>query len=527
MQFVDVQAGPIDRAFGIASVTLHTASTETAATIPGLPADEATRYATGSPSSGSHTVPDSEPPTEAAEPRAVEQQGDRTHPLTGLVQGVLWAGVAMAAVLGQLFTGGNGEDGLPLWLDVLMRVGRRPRAGRQVRVPHLVVHAVPHRWHRARITSGILQKSSRRIPYERIQSVDIAEPFLARIIGLAELRIEMAGGNDSRTTLRFLPLDDARRLRRLLLGRAHGQSAEDLEVETAEPELELIAHVSPGRVVLGTVLSLDFLAAVLGTIASSWRRSGSTRSSPSSAVSSRAHLAGSDRRQARPDAVGLHADPHRHRAPHRARAALPLVAEHPVRAGARRRGGGAVRLAPARLATTGGRRRRVRLTGNSDSSDINSTLLPIADPALAAAVLDELVPGAQSAPEERVPVPRRSWPFAPIGWRYRWVAADDVAFVARSGWLERTTDVVPHARTQSVELRQGPWQRRLNVATVEIHTPKGPVDADGPHLDAADAHRVAFTQLALARRARAPRTGESAAARGVLGTSGERCRQLT
>ena len=43
MQFVDVQAGPIDRAFGIASVTLHTASTETAATIPGLPADEATR----------------------------------------------------------------------------------------------------------------------------------------------------------------------------------------------------------------------------------------------------------------------------------------------------------------------------------------------------------------------------------------------------------------------------------------------------------------------------------------------------
>jgi membrane protein YdbS with pleckstrin-like domain len=43
MQFVDVQAGPIDRAFGIAKVTLHTASTETAADIPGLPADEATR----------------------------------------------------------------------------------------------------------------------------------------------------------------------------------------------------------------------------------------------------------------------------------------------------------------------------------------------------------------------------------------------------------------------------------------------------------------------------------------------------
>lgn len=43
MQFVDVQAGPLDRAFGIATVTLHTASAETAADIPGLLADEATR----------------------------------------------------------------------------------------------------------------------------------------------------------------------------------------------------------------------------------------------------------------------------------------------------------------------------------------------------------------------------------------------------------------------------------------------------------------------------------------------------
>jgi len=43
MQFVDVQAGPLARAYGVASVTLHTASAETAADIPGLPAAEATR----------------------------------------------------------------------------------------------------------------------------------------------------------------------------------------------------------------------------------------------------------------------------------------------------------------------------------------------------------------------------------------------------------------------------------------------------------------------------------------------------
>lgn len=42
-QYVDVKAGPLQRAFGIATVTLHTASTKTAAHIPGLRPAEATR----------------------------------------------------------------------------------------------------------------------------------------------------------------------------------------------------------------------------------------------------------------------------------------------------------------------------------------------------------------------------------------------------------------------------------------------------------------------------------------------------
>ena len=43
MQYVDVQAGPLDRAFGIAQVQLHTASSGTDASIPGLPPHEAAR----------------------------------------------------------------------------------------------------------------------------------------------------------------------------------------------------------------------------------------------------------------------------------------------------------------------------------------------------------------------------------------------------------------------------------------------------------------------------------------------------
>jgi len=43
MQYVDVEAGPVDRAFGIAQVQLHTASASTDATIDGLEPAEAER----------------------------------------------------------------------------------------------------------------------------------------------------------------------------------------------------------------------------------------------------------------------------------------------------------------------------------------------------------------------------------------------------------------------------------------------------------------------------------------------------
>ncbi len=43
MQYVDVEAGPIDRRFGIAKVQLHTAAPGTDAYIPGLTPEEAAR----------------------------------------------------------------------------------------------------------------------------------------------------------------------------------------------------------------------------------------------------------------------------------------------------------------------------------------------------------------------------------------------------------------------------------------------------------------------------------------------------
>ena len=43
MQFIDVQAGPLERLFSLATVRLHTAAAATDARIPGLEPDEAAR----------------------------------------------------------------------------------------------------------------------------------------------------------------------------------------------------------------------------------------------------------------------------------------------------------------------------------------------------------------------------------------------------------------------------------------------------------------------------------------------------
>ena len=446
-------------------------------------------------------MPDSEPLTDQDETERAEVIGSRTHPLTGLVQGALWAGAAVLALLGQMF-GANDGQGLPLWVEALLRVGGGLLVG--------VAFGFLSWWFtrfvidgtELRINSGVLQKQSRRIPYERIQSVDIAEPLLARIVGLAELRIEMAGGSNSRSSLRYLPLDDARALRRILLGRAHGRAVEELEADT-DGELEIITRVSPGRVVLGTLLTLDFLMASVGTVAllvaalrfdqviaflggfvplATWLTQ----------IIGKRVLMQWNFTLSR-SATGLRIE---RGLLSRTSQSIPFARVQGVAVEEpyvwRRLGWQRLEVDVAGYAAQGG----------DDSSDISSTLLPIADPALAAVVVDQLVPGARPTHVEKVAVPRRAWPFAPVGWRYRWVGTDDVAFVARSGWLERTTDVVPHARTQSVELRQGPWQRRLGLATVEVHTPKGPVDADGRNLDAHDAQRIAFDQLSRARHAR-------------------------
>jgi putative membrane protein len=99
--------------------------------------------------------------------------------------------------------------------------------------------------------------------------------------------------------------------------------------------------------------------------------------------------------------------------------------------------------------------------------------------------------------------PRRSRWLDPLGWRRNGFTVLPRAVLARSGRLRRTLVVVPHGRTQSLGLEQGPWQRRLGLATFVLHSTPGAISPAVPHLDAHVARGLLDEQAWRAREARA------------------------
>jgi putative membrane protein len=100
------------------------------------------------------------------------------------------------------------------------------------------------------IETGLLRRRSRRLPLARLQAVDVVEPILAKVFGLAELRIRLAGSSRVDGRLAYLDEATAVRLReRLLLGQ------QGAEPEREPPESALLATVHPGRLVASVLLS--------------------------------------------------------------------------------------------------------------------------------------------------------------------------------------------------------------------------------------------------------------------------------
>jgi putative membrane protein len=90
-----------------------------------------------------------------------------------------------------------------------------------------------------RIDSGILSRTHRSIPFDRIQDVDISQGPVARALGIAKVKFETGASgraNKDEGVLQAIPLQRAQELRALI--RAHRSGAPEAKAATAQMEAE-------------------------------------------------------------------------------------------------------------------------------------------------------------------------------------------------------------------------------------------------------------------------------------------------
>jgi putative membrane protein len=414
----------------------------------------------------------------------------RLHPLSPAVRAgrVL---VAFAAVFLPTFLGGsrNGWDAAihGIALAALLGLG--------------VVSWLVTRWrvegNDLRIETGWIRRSSMRYPLSQVQAIDTVRPGLARLFGLAELRLRM-GGTGGSATLAYLPVNHANTLRARLLALATGH-----QEDTPEPQDEVLVTVPVGRMLASLTLTLPALLVIAygGTLI------------VASAVDASAtgYIAG----YAAPVMIGNALALWRrfNRAYHATVAQAPeglRVRAGLVETSAETIPGGrvqAVRLLEPWLWRPFGWCRldvdlagRAREPGHEEENGRElRAVLPVGSRDEAQQLLGLLVPGA---PDARRRPPRRARWKSPLRYRRLSFGYDTRYVVATSGRLARIQAWVPLTKVQSLRLVQGPVQRRIRLATVRLDTAGKRFGAVLRDIDSDDSLRDLERLTDLARAAR-------------------------
>ncbi|MFF4492143.1 PH domain-containing protein [Streptomyces sp. NPDC001544] len=313
-----------------------------------------------------------------------------------------------------------------------------------------------------RIRTGLLFRRTAHIRLERIQAVDVTQPLLARVAGVAKLRIDVVGA-DKKDELAFLGEDEARALRAELLARAAGFAPETAHEVGEAPARELM-RVPPRGLALALVLtgaSWLSLAAALVVPPVLWLATHSVWTVLATGVPL---LGGAGARSAgrfvaeydwtvaeSPD--GLRID---HGLLDRTHETVPPGRVQTVRI-----------VEPLLWRRRGWVRVELAVAGSS-----NSLLVPVAPRAVAESVIARVLPGVTVPPVLARPPRRARW-CLPVWWRGHGIAVTDTVFAARHGLLRRRLSLVPHAKVQSARLTQGPWKRLWRVADVHVDTGAG------------------------------------------------------
>lgn len=391
---------------------------------------------------------------------------------------------------------------------------------------------------------GVLFRQHRQVRLERVQAVELSRPILARLFGLARVVVQSAGGSDSQLTLSFIELGRAEVLREHLLDLA-GQSEEGpapldpsgLPSSPSEATPDAVAgprapvsavpvvEVPNGRLFVATILhgSTIFLGIVLfgALITAGVMSVGPLALAGVPAMLPAAFFIALNRGKEmlthgnfRLADVGTGVRVTEGLTDLRTMT-IPL---HRIQA--------LEIVQPLWWRPVGWWRVRVNVAGvgSSGSSDgegeRETTLLPVGTleeaqrllrvlaPRVPTEVWTDAVLGDQPQPGWQTISPRAKV-LDPLSWRRNGWSDTAGAVLLRSGRLTRRAIAVPHARIQSVTMRQGWLQARLGVASTHVVPAPGPISPVIAHLDLGDAQSF-FAQVS--ERARAARRGPGPAA---------------
>lgn len=310
-----------------------------------------------------------------------------------------------------------------------------------------------------RIRTGLVFRRSAHIRLERIQAIDVTQPLLARVAGVAKLKLDVIG-TDKKDELAFLGADEARALRAELLARAAGFAPETAHEVGEAPSQELL-RVPPGVLAVSLVLT----GATWGTLAAAvvvptvlWLLTESAWTVLATALPlfGAAGASSVGRFVTEYDwTVGESQDGLRldHGLLDRAHETVPPGRVQTVRI-----------VEPLLWRRRGWVRVELDVAGSS-----NSVLLPVAPREVAESVVARVLPGVTVPPRASLSrPPRRAGRCVPLWWRGYGLAVTDAVFAARTGLFQRSLALVPHAKVQSVRLTQGPWERLWGVADVHV-----------------------------------------------------------
>lgn len=107
------------------------------------------------------------------------------------------------------------------------------------------------------IDSGVLSRRAREIPYGRIQNVDIRQNVLQRVLGIAEVRLETAGGGETEAQLRYVSLADAESVQEEVSRRKRGSAVADADAATVQESTTQLFELTSRELVILGIVSMD------------------------------------------------------------------------------------------------------------------------------------------------------------------------------------------------------------------------------------------------------------------------------